>query len=191
MQKQKTRQKLLQIAMAVFADNGFVTTKTIDIAQKAGVSHGSVFTHFPTRENLIVTVIEEFGTQVMQRTHELATAGSGIEDVLTAHLDCLQEYEPFYARLISESASLPDTARHTLTGIQTAVSHHLFTAAQKEMAAGQIRTIKMHLLFNTWIGLLHHYLINRDLFAPGQSVIAAKRDELLAHFLQLIRNENK
>ncbi|MCP5101131.1 MAG: TetR/AcrR family transcriptional regulator, partial [Chloroflexi bacterium] len=146
-------------------------------------------THFPTRENLIVTVVESFGTDLMQRTHELATKSNGIRGVLAAHLACLQENEPFYARLISESATLPAAARHMLTGMQTAVSHHLFTAAQTEIANDTIRPIKMHLLFNTWIGLLHHYLLNKELFAPGGSVIEAKGGELLTHYLDLIKKE--
>ena len=43
------------------------------------------------------------------------------------------------------------------------------------------------LLANTWIALTNHYLMHRDLFSPGASVVAARRDELKACLLQLIR----
>jgi hypothetical protein len=43
------------------------------------------------------------------------------------------------------------------------------------------------LLFNTWIGLVHHYLVNRDLFATGDSVIAEKGDLLVNHFMSLVK----
>ncbi len=175
--------------MDIFARKGFAAAKTVDVARAAEMSHGSVFVHFPTREHLIVAVIEEFGAQVMRRTHELAAAGEGVRGVLEAHLSCLQENEDFYARLISEAAALPPEARHTLTGIQSAVSQHLFTVAQEGIAHGEIRPMQMHLLFNTWIGLLHYYLSNRDLFSPGESVIETKGDELLTHFLELIRRD--
>ena len=41
----------------------------------------------------------------------------------------------------------------------------------------------LHLLFNTWTGLVHHYLSQRDLFNPKGSVIRRYGDELLEHFL--------
>jgi hypothetical protein len=44
----------------------------------------------------------------------------------------------------------------------------------------------LHLLFNTWIGLVNHYLVNRELFAPGASVIERRGAELLDHFMNLI-----
>jgi hypothetical protein len=44
----------------------------------------------------------------------------------------------------------------------------------------------MHLLFNTWIGLVHHYMVNRDLFAPEGSVIARRGKELLDHYMGLL-----
>jgi len=49
-----------------------------------------------------------------------------------------------------------------------------------------VRPMPRHLLFNTWIGLVHHYLANRDLFTDGPSVIAAKKEELVNHFLALV-----
>jgi hypothetical protein len=44
-------------------------------------------------------------------------------------------------------------------------------------------------LFNTWIALIHHYLVNRDLFAPRRSVVRAKGRELVDHFLSLVMRE--
>ena len=32
--------------------------------------------------------------------------------------------------------------------------------------------------FNTWLALIHHYLMNRDLFAPSKSVLSTKGGEL-------------
>jgi len=42
------------------------------------------------------------------------------------------------------------------------------------------------LLFNTWLGLIHHYLGNRDLFAPGHSVVERHGSMLLDHFVGLL-----
>jgi AcrR family transcriptional regulator len=163
-----------------------IATRTLDVAKEAGVSHGTVFAHFSTREDLIVRVIEEFGEQATRRTHELADSGAGVRAVLEAHLQTLEEYEPFYARLVGEAALLPDEARNALIMINTAISHHLYEAAKREIEAGTIRPTPMHLLFNTWIGLVHHYMVNRTLFAPEGSVITRRGKELLDHYMGLL-----
>ncbi len=54
------------------------------------------------------------------------------------------------------------------------------------MVNGDIRSIPMHLLFNTWIGLIHYYLFNRDLFSPDGSVMEKIGEELINHFMRLL-----
>jgi AcrR family transcriptional regulator len=185
-QKRRTRARVLRVALEEFARTGLLATRTIDVAKKARISHGSIFLHFGTREALIAAVIAEFGERLARRLHELAGEGKGVRDILEAHLRGLSEFEPFYARLVTEGPLLSKEARDALLGIQSAISHHLFEAAAREMNAGTIRRMPPHLLFNTWLGLLHHYVTNRDLFAPRASVIERRGRELLDHYMRLV-----
>ncbi len=184
--KQETRNRISTVALQLFARNGFATTRTIDVAQAAGVSHGTVFSHFSTREQLVTAVIESFGQRVVERLHDSLLAGQQVSEVLAAHLAGLAEFEDFYARLVREGPLLPTPARNVLIGIQSAVSHHLMEAVQLEMDRGRIRKLPFSFLFNTWLGLLHHYLANRDLFSPDQPVLQSCGPQLLEHYLSLI-----
>ncbi len=186
-QKSRTRERLMAVAFDLFSRRGIGVTTTVEVARGAGVSHGTVFAHFRTKEELVVSVIQRYTTRVVERIHERAGSGAGLEGVLAAHLAGLARYERFYARLVAEGASLPQRARTTLLGIQSAISFHLAAAAEREMEAGRIKRIPVHLLFNTWLGLIHHYLVNRDLFACGESVLAERGGELVDHFMGLLR----
>ena len=186
-QKEQTKKLLVEAAINAFTDKGIALTRTIDIAKAASVSHGSVFAHFTTREDLLNIVIEEFGRRVAGRIHELAVNGRNLREVLQAHLTGLKEFERFYIRLVKENDQLPVEARNTLLGIQSAISFHLNKSAEHEMAEGKIRRIPFHLFFNTWIGLIHYYLANNNLFAPEGSVIERYGEELLDHYLNLIK----
>lgn len=192
-QKEQTRNKLLEVSFQEFAERGIMATRMSDIAQAAGVSHGTVFTHFSSQEILITTVIETFGEKVALRIHELSDEMGGVYDLLKAHLEGLLEFEAFYTRLLIEARLLPKIARDTLISIQSAISIHLSRAAQHEMETGKIKTMPLHLLFNTWLGLIHYYLANGDLFAPQDSVLRRHGSMLLDHFIGLIslNNENK
>jgi len=188
-QKERTRAALIAAAMGELARAGLAEARTADIAGAAGVSHGTVFAHFPTRDELLAAVIEEFGTRVARRLHELVEEGTGVAGVLEAHLAGLVEFEPFYARLVTNPTTLPSAARAAMVAIQSAISFHLSQAAEREMADGKIRRMPLHLLFNTWLGLVHYYVANGELFAPGRSVLREHGIELKNHFLALIARE--
>lgn len=188
-QKQKalTRKKLIDTALNLFAQKGLTTTRTADVAKAAGVSHGTIFVHFPTQEELLSSVIEEFGTRIAARLHELADKRCSLEDVLKSHLSGLMEFEEFYTRLVIERRLLPECARDTYIMIQSIISHHINIAAEMEIQNGVIRDIPVHLLYNTWIGIVHYYISNSDLFAPEESVLKRYGEELIAHYISLIK----
>jgi AcrR family transcriptional regulator len=190
-QKRETRRRILQAASRVFAREGILASTTTAVAKEAGIAHGSIFVHFGSQEGLVVAAIEDFGEAVTLRLHELAEAGAGTRGVLETHLRGIREYEDFYARLVVEAPLLPAGARQSLMLIQSAIAFHLSPAIEADTKAGRIKAMPLSLLFNTWLGLLHYYLANRELFAPGASVIEGRGSELLDHFMSLISKGGK
>ena len=188
----QTHSRLITCAMQVMAEQGLVLARTADIAARAGLAHGTVFAHFPSRDELLCAVIEELGSRVARRMHDLAERGGGLADILGAHVQGLIENERLYARLIAECGSIPPRARTTLVMIQSAVSFHLEAAVERETREGLLRPMPLHLLFNTWVGLLHHYLIHADLFAPGEpSVLRRYGESLVHHFHALVSSHQE
>jgi AcrR family transcriptional regulator len=185
-QKLQTRKQLIDVALNHLAKDGLTTTRTSDIANAAKVSHGTLFAHFPTREILLDEVIEEFGMRITKRLHELVSSNCDMKELLEAHLKGISEYETFYTRLVSEGHLLHEKSRNSLVMIQSAISFHLIQVAERQMQACEIRVMPVDLLFNTWIGLIHYYLINGDLFAPEQSVIKIHGKRLVEHFMNLV-----
>lgn len=185
-QKHLTRKHLIEIAMKQFGENGITMTRTADIARIANVSHGTIFVHFSTQEDLLIAVVEEFGIRIAQRIHELVDTNHSLFEVLEAHIKGLIEFEPFYTRLIIERRLLPESVRNTYIMIQSTISFHIGTAAEKEIEQGIVRKLPLHLLYNTWIGLIHYYITNGDLFCSNGSVLKQYSHELLQHYISLI-----
>ena len=185
-QKEQTRKALLQAAYEVFARNGITASRMSDVAQAAGVSHGTVFAHFPTQEALIMEVIDYYGGKIALRTHELASSCERMEQILRANLAGISEFEPFYTVLIIENRLLPPSARDVWIGIQSAISFHFSQVAEREAQAGRVINHPAHLLFNTWLGLVHYYLANGDMFAPQGNVIQRCGDSLVETYLKLV-----
>lgn len=186
-QKIQTRNNIIDTALKQFARFGLSKTTTSDIAKEAKVSHGTVFAHFPTREVLLNEVIEVFGHRITKRLHELVSDNCSMKEVLQAHLKGIKEYEAFYRSLVSESSLLNEEARNSWVMIQSAISSHIIEVAEKEIQAGKLSHTPVNMLFNTWAALIHYYLVNGDLFAPGESVLERYGEQLIEHYMNLIK----
>ncbi|MDF1494867.1 TetR/AcrR family transcriptional regulator [Caproiciproducens sp. CPB-2] len=189
LQKEQTRELLIKTAFEMFSERGFLSTRISDIAGAAGVSHGTVFVHFPSLDALMAEVIEVYVGKTAQRTHELADSGQTLREVLRAHLDGIREYEPFYTALVTENRQLPTQARDAWISLQSVISLHFSRAAEREMEAGKILRMPVSLLFNLWLGLIHHYLANADLFAPGGKVIDRYGETLIDSYLKMAQTK--
>ena len=53
-----SRAKLLSVSARLFAKNGFEATSMRDIAARAGMLAGSMYYHFPSKNDLIAAVYE-------------------------------------------------------------------------------------------------------------------------------------
>src|SRR5262245_42587272 len=151
--------------------DGFRDASTANVAKRAGVSHGLVFAHFETRDALLVEAVADLGLRMTNAIHALVRQGTAMRDVLRAHLKCIHDDELLYARLVSELPFMPARARSAWLGVQSAVSHHINDAYAAGVARGELKALPAHLVFNTWTGLVHHYVLQRDVFAPGGSVV--------------------
>ena len=185
LQKEATREHIIRTATAVYSERGFSTPTNV-ITQEAGLAHGSLFVHFPTREDLQISVLERFAQEVCDELHDLSVKDGSIDEMLRAHIGVLENYELFYRNLISEISALPPETKTFLVSVQSAMSHHFGFAVEKGQKNGTVKDVPLHMLFNTWMGLLNYYLQNGDLFAPGSSVLKRYKDELTDSFVKLI-----
>ncbi|MDX3520223.1 TetR/AcrR family transcriptional regulator [Streptomyces scabiei] len=70
---ERNRAAILEAADAVFAELGG-TVDVREIARRSGVGMGTLYRHFPTKDDLLVTVLEQQFTSWLTGAHEQATA---------------------------------------------------------------------------------------------------------------------
>lgn len=133
----RNHERILEVAAELFSRNG-VNTSLDEIAREAGVGPGTLYRHFPTREDLLAAALDNHG-QTLERTAErLLNSG--------APGSALLEWMRAVARHASIFGGLPDSvlrARRecasplfiSCEGI-TASMRQLLLAAQE---AGEIR----------------------------------------------------
>ncbi len=157
MEKQNTRQAILDAAEAEFLEKGFHGTKTTSIAKRAGVTHAMLHYYFSTKENIFEMFIE----QKMQIVRNIVfpafmTEGKSVIERIKLVIDQQFEYIRTYPYLpkfmINEIFSNPERFRKLLSNIISSEKEALERFNEDirlEVEQGLIRPIMLHdLIFN-------------------------------------------
>ncbi|MFP2897096.1 TetR/AcrR family transcriptional regulator [Corallococcus sp. 4LFB] len=71
---QRTRQKLLKAAEAVFGDKGYERASIADLTRKASVALGTFYVYFPDKQSIFVEVVDELGARLRRLIAESTAA---------------------------------------------------------------------------------------------------------------------
>jgi AcrR family transcriptional regulator len=112
----RTRKRILDAAMELFAERGYHASSNADVAEAAGLTRGAMLYHFPTREDLVEAAIDHIQ---MRRTEAFESAardqeqhGDATDQVIDAYWELLRQ-APFkaFAELEAVARTDPDLAR--------------------------------------------------------------------------------
>ena len=122
----RTRRRILDAAMRLFAERGYHASSNADVAEAAGLTRGAMLYHFPTREDLVEAAIDHIQ---QRRTEAFETAardqghGDATDQAIDAYWELLQQ-APFkaFAELEAVARTDPDLARR-IAPAQAAFDH--------------------------------------------------------------------
>lgn len=93
-----TRRKILDAAVDLLASKGYAGLRTADVAEAAGVSRGAQTHHFPSKDDLVVAVVEHVFQRASEQARGRATrARPTVDEAIKALLDDSQEF--FFSEL--------------------------------------------------------------------------------------------
>lgn len=64
--RETTRRKLLDATIEALVEQGYARLTTVEVARRAGVSQGALFTHFDTKEELLAVAVEHLFPRIIQ-----------------------------------------------------------------------------------------------------------------------------
>ena len=140
--KLATREAIFEAAMSLFAKQGFEATPIDEIASASGVSKGTVFNYFPTKEAIVGYVAIRQLTWLVEQRERLLEGENTVRGKFETLFGTLVE------RLSGEAESLDVALGLTLQRIGKAVEPHaaevafmqlLIEIASEGMASGELR----------------------------------------------------
>lgn len=100
-------QQILDAAIAVFSERGFQNASMDAVAERVGVTKPVLYTHFGSKDGLLLACIARERAELLEVTSAAADAANGTEEMLRqgtlAFFDHLQSHQSIWAVLFSEA----------------------------------------------------------------------------------------
>ena len=141
-----SRAKLLAVSARLFAKGGFEATSMRDIAGKAGMLAGSMYYHFPSKNDLIAAVyaagVAEIGAAVDAAIARPRTPWSRLEAACVAHLESLLADSAHAAVMTADLNRLDSRLRRRLVAMRDGYEQRFVQLiAALPLAAGTDRSL--------------------------------------------------
>ena len=102
----KTKRKIFETSMKLFAEKGYDATSIEEITANVGVAKGTLYYHFSSKEEIFQFLIEE-GVKLLKnsveiKTEKLENSIDKIKAVVLIEIKVLVKYEDFMTIVLSE-----------------------------------------------------------------------------------------
>jgi len=147
--KQDRKQQLLHIALELFATKGYENTKISDIVAKAGVSQGTFYWHFESKEAICLEMLESGRLQILEairigyRTERVDVQDSVVSSMnIFEHIFKFAEENPFLMQIILKGIHSQPTLQSKVdtikTDMESAFANNIRQAKELHMANDRI-----------------------------------------------------
>jgi len=183
--KTATRQRILEAAQKLFAEEGFESATTRDLARAAGIAVGTLFNYFPTKEAIVECLVGEAYAAVAERFASASSEGEPRtleEDLFSCAAVILRRFQPYrkYLPAVLESALSPLAATPEGHSLRVA---HLETVVQivtRHEHQDALTTLALQMYWTLFTGVLAFWATDRS---PRQEDTLALLDQSIAMFV--------
>ena len=147
--KQRTRERISQVATALFLERGFGEVTVAEVAAAAGVSKVTVFAHFPRKEDLLLDRAPEAVELTRAAVRDRPPGVSPVEALRALGVNLAEQRHPLsgltagaapFLRTIASSPALQSRAREQLSELEQSLADALAgqPAAQPRLLAALV-----------------------------------------------------
>ena len=173
------REEILDAAHALFTTKGFQPTTMEDILRVVGIAKGTLYYHFPSKEQILRALVLRIVGQVEQRAREVADSSAPAVDKLVTIMAAMR-VEAAQTELV-EQFHAPGNAEFHLLSI-TAMIEHLTPVLADVVAQGVNEGIFTTDRPHDAVELLlsaSGILLDHEIMEPSPDELARRRESLI------------
>lgn len=165
--------ELLEAALDLFVEKGFASTRSEEVAARAGVSKGTLFLYFPSKEELFKAVVREnIVRHQTEGAEEIARfTGTSAEMLEYLMLEWWRRYGATKASgisklVMSEASNFPDLARFFQEEVVTPGHAMIRSVLQRGIERGEFRALDLDLTVHSVLAPLLFLVTWKHSMAP-------------------------
>jgi len=176
--KQARPAEILDAALTVFAEKGFAAARMEDIAARAGVTKGTIYLYFPSKEEVFKSLARQHVGDLVSAAMERARDFEGsTRDFLAMFLSAVAGMIQSHGGqavlpkiIIAESGNFPELARFWRTEVVDKALTMLAGIIAKGVARGDLRDVPADYVARLCVAPIVMSIIWRTVFAPTDTV---------------------
>ncbi len=161
--RERTRERILEAAVNVFASKGYHDTKVDDIVAESKTSKGSFYFYFPSKQDIFLALVDTFADLLESRLRERISAEtSGMARVDLALRVCLETFGQY--RGLAKIAFVQATGLGIVFEEKRRAVNDKFIAIIKTnldqaVADGSIPALDTEIAACAWMGALNEIIL--------------------------------
>jgi AcrR family transcriptional regulator len=174
-------EQIIKAALQVFGESGLANARLQDIAERAGVSKGTIYLYFPNKEELFREMIRQTAVAAIERAEQVVTQGTPTVQLLAF----MRGYWAFvrspvfrtiYRLVLGELHQFPDLAKFYAHEVVARGQRLLGGIIRRGIDAGEFREIDPMVAARMLVAIIVMNGIWRDEHT-GVPLLAHKSDE--------------
>jgi AcrR family transcriptional regulator len=149
--KEARPQELLDAALALFVEKGFAATRAEEVAQRAGVSKGTLYLYYPSKEELFKAVVRSNLSALIAEGLELVQQFEGTSSELIAELMHTwwervgnTPASGIHKIVLAEVRNFPELAQFYADEVIVPADRLFTSAVQRGIDRGEFRPLPLH-----------------------------------------------
>ena len=149
--KEARPQELLDAALELFVDKGFAATRAEEVAQRAGVSKGTLYLYYPSKEELFKAVVRQNLGALIAEGAELAERYEGSSSDLLKELMHtwwqrvgMTPAAGIHKIVVAEVRNFPDLAQFYVNEVIVPADRLFCACVQRGIDSGEFRPMPLH-----------------------------------------------
>ena len=169
--KEARPQELLDAALALFVEKGFAATKSEEVAKRAGVSKGTLYLYYPSKEELFKAVVRQNLSALIAEGQEAVDNHHGSSSELLSFL--LHTWwerigntpaAGIHKVMLSEVRNFPELAQFYADEVIIPADRLFSTCVQRGVDSGEFRPLPVHEVAHALMAPLIFMAVHRHSF---------------------------
>lgn len=166
-------QEILEAALAVFVERGFAAARLEEVARRAGVSKGTLYLYFSSKEELLQALVQSAIVPELENVEALVAGHKGSRrDLLVLMVTAmwqgivLSPLSGIPKLMMSEAGNFPDLARFFLEAVIQRHWSVLRRVMEQGMAQGEFRALPSDLAVRIFVAPMMMAVFWKHSFMP-------------------------